>query len=137
MTLAIAAVMVVGLAAVIVYPLLTRRNRDSAVDAPETRELLEREKTVALVAIREADQDRAMGKLSDEDYGILRAQYEHRAVRAFAALDELPSAGDGNSGAPQQLEHATRDRFCRGCGRAFGREERFCPACGRPRGALA
>lgn len=51
------------------------------------RHRLEKEKELAYAAIKEAEFDREMGKLSDEDYGLLRAKYEARALAALEALE--------------------------------------------------
>jgi len=48
---------------------------------------LEKEKELAYAAIKEADFDREMGKLSAEDHATLRAKYEARALAALAALE--------------------------------------------------
>jgi hypothetical protein len=48
---------------------------------------LEKERDLAYAAIKEADFDFQMGKLSDEDYAALRRTYEGRAVTALTALD--------------------------------------------------
>src|SRR6266850_3796841 len=55
----------------------------------------EKQKTEAYAAIKEADFDLQMGKLTREDYHTLREKYEARALEALAHLDIL-------HGAPQQ-----------------------------------
>jgi len=57
----------------------------------------ERQKTDAYAAIKEAEFDMQMGKLTPEDYHVLREKYETRALEALAQLDSLtgePSATD-------------------------------------------
>jgi len=49
---------------------------------------LEKEKELAYGAIKEAEFDFQMGKLSPEDYALLRQKYEARALAALAALDQ-------------------------------------------------
>ncbi len=49
----------------------------------------EKEKDLAYAAIKEADFDREMGKLSVEDHTALREKYEARALAALAALERL------------------------------------------------
>lgn len=51
-------------------------------------------KVSALEAILDMEGERAAGKLSQEDFEILRAQYEVEAVRALKELDAL-AAGTG------------------------------------------
>src|SRR6266404_9129113 len=52
----------------------------------------EKQKTEAYAAIKEADFDLQMGKLTQEDYKSLREKYEARALEALAQLDKLNSA---------------------------------------------
>ncbi len=53
---------------------------------PERRRL-EKERDLAYAAIKEAEFDFQMGKLSSEDYAALRGTYEARAIAALAALE--------------------------------------------------
>ncbi len=60
------------------------------VDATEhERHRLEKEKDLAYGAIKEAEFDFQMGKLSAEDYAALREKYETRALGALEALEHL------------------------------------------------
>ena len=52
----------------------------------------EKQKADAYSAIKEAEFDRQMGKLTDEDYQMLREKYETRALEALARLDRLTVA---------------------------------------------
>jgi len=61
------------------------RAHDGAADPERYR--LEKEKDLAYAAIKEAEFDFQMGKLSSEDYALLRQKYEARALAALAALD--------------------------------------------------
>jgi hypothetical protein len=51
------------------------------------RERWERQKHQALVAIKEAELDHRMGKLSDDDFTSMRARFEAQALEAMAALE--------------------------------------------------
>ena len=55
--------------------------------ADPERYRLEKERDLAYAAIKEAEFDLQMGKLSQDDYALLRRTYEERAVTALAALD--------------------------------------------------
>jgi hypothetical protein len=57
------------------------------------RERWERQKRQALAAIKEAELDHQMGKLSDEDLSGMRARFEAQALEAMAALE--PRGGRG------------------------------------------
>jgi len=81
--------LLVGLIATFVtFPLFGPTEEPQALDDPEN--LLarwEKQKTDAYAAIKEAEFDRQMGKLTDEDYQLLREKYEARALEALAQLD--------------------------------------------------
>ena len=87
------AVFFVGLAVVVVVatfvaaPLFGAPETTAAAEAPSDLERWEREKRQALVAIKETELDHRMGKLSDEDYGRMRARFEAQALEAMAALE--------------------------------------------------
>jgi hypothetical protein len=89
-TTALCIALIVAVAAAIAAPFLAA---PAPVAAPrdQPRERLEREKTAALLAIREAELDHVMGKLSDEDHFALRAFYERRALTAIEALGGEPA----------------------------------------------
>ncbi len=81
----------IGMVALVVsLPLFLRREPEelpSELDGALERWLVQREE--ALAAIREAEFDLQMGKLSAEDYRFLRAKYETRALEAMAQMDRL------------------------------------------------
>ena len=56
-----------------------------AAEVPDER--WERQKRQALVAIKEAELDHRMGKLSEEDLVAMRARFEAQALEAMAALE--------------------------------------------------
>jgi hypothetical protein len=66
--------------------------RPTAAGAPtidgSEGERWERQKRQALAAIKEAELDHRMGKLSDEDLAAMRARFETRALEAMAALEQ-------------------------------------------------
>ena len=110
---------VVAAALFVGWPLLQAR-RGIAVGGDEGLSPLEREKREALAAIKEAEFDRAMGKLSEEDFATLTSRYRAQALAAMAALDAArPPAGS-----------KPRGRFCAQCGTPLTPAANFCPACG-------
>jgi rRNA maturation endonuclease Nob1 len=117
-------------------PVVPTTHGDSHEGTPE------HEKEKALRAIREADFDHRVGKLSDEDHAALRAELEARALSAMAeiesasALHPVPAATPGvSSGAPTAAVSGARASepagFCPACGVRFARETRFCSGCGK------
>ena len=64
--------------------------RAHAMSGPATdpeRYRLEKEKELAYAAIKEAEFDLQMGKLSPEDHALLRDRYEAKALAALKALE--------------------------------------------------
>ena len=79
---------IIGVAAFVAAPLFAGAQVDTAV-GPGERDRLERQKRQALAAIREAELDHRMGKLSDEDLETQRARFEAQALEAIAALEGM------------------------------------------------
>ncbi len=95
--------LVVGLAAAAVVvlvaaPLLRRGGGSERMDAiaPEQRRrlALREERDAALTALRDLEFDHRTGKISDEDYRPLVAEYRRRVAAALQALDPERPAGD-------------------------------------------
>jgi hypothetical protein len=79
--------LILGAALVVAAPLFQPRPENPTLP-PAEREALERRKRQALAAIREAELDHRMGKLSDEDLQTMRARFETQALEAMAALEK-------------------------------------------------
>lgn len=81
-------IVIAAVAMSIAAPLLWPRPSvsDPAAADPE-RYRLEKEKELAYTAIKEAEFDLQMGKLSPEDHAALREKYEARALAALEALE--------------------------------------------------
>jgi hypothetical protein len=62
---------------------------------PLREERWRKQKEEALAAIKEAEFDLQMGKLSDDDYRHLRARLERQALEAMTVLERR---GDGDAG---------------------------------------
>ena len=112
----------------------------------------------ALIALKEIEFDRETGKLSDEDYEMLKARYTARALQAIreepgaAGPAAAPAPSRATAGAevaavcpncgPRPEEDAafcsscgtrlSTGRDCRGCGAAVSPDASFCEACGQP-----
>ncbi|MCC6848067.1 MAG: hypothetical protein IT294_06155 [Deltaproteobacteria bacterium] len=83
-------VVIASVAAAIAWPLLRPvvASAPAPVGDPE-RYRWEKEKDLAYAAIKEADFDLQMGKLSLEDHAAIRDTYEARALAALAALERF------------------------------------------------
>jgi hypothetical protein len=120
-TYAVAALLIIGVAAWIAAPFLSTAATATDPRVHPDTERLEREKSAALLAIREAQLDKAMGKLSDDDYAGLRDFYERRAIAAMADLDR--------AGANESVARETTAN-CSGCGTRLQHESAYCAVCG-------
>lgn len=88
LTVLMGATALAGLAALrTVLPLVTSQEDRTAVVGHRTRAALEREKMLALRAIKELEFDRAMGKLSEEDFREMSGRLRTRAARLMRQLD--------------------------------------------------
>lgn len=110
----------VGLVALFVgWPLLQARRGAEPGDADALP--LERQKREALAAIKEAEFDRAMGKLSDADFAQITQRYRDQALAAMAAMDAATAAG---------RSRASPMAFCPRCGTKLPPRANFCGGCG-------
>lgn len=132
----------------IAYPLLTENSRrDDFTPKPEDiRENLRKKKEGAYAVIRELEFELSMGKLTEEDFDILRRQYLQEAAGHMQQMDKLESQGEAVlPSAAASPEEATGDAaaaippaealegnyvYCTSCGRQAAAEDRFCVACG-------
>ncbi len=126
----------VGLAALrALRPLVSPEDDRTAMIGQRTRAALEREKMLALRAIKELEFDRAMGKLSDSDWKEMSGRLRARAARLIRQLDAGASYRD-------QIENDLAKRLgqpsvakaagtCASCGVTNDPDARFCKACGK------
>jgi hypothetical protein len=104
-----------------------------------SRAALEAEKLLALRAIKELEFDRAMGKVSDEDFADMSQRLRARAMRVLQQLDDTGAAQR------DRIERELADRLgprrdaggaseelreCPACGTGNDRDARFCKQCG-------
>ncbi|HSP96198.1 MAG TPA: zinc ribbon domain-containing protein [Candidatus Dormibacteraeota bacterium] len=112
----------VGLVALFVgWPLVQARRGAEPGDADALP--LERQKREALAAIKEAEFDRAMGKLSDADFAQITQRYRDQALTAMAALDTAATTA--------RRPGAVRMAFCPQCGTKLPPRANFCGSCGK------
>ena len=89
----------VGLALLLVVlgPLISREPVPAIVD-DEPEDLEETPKGIALSALKEIEFDQATGKLSDEDYAMLKGKYTAQALQALRAEDGHARRGERRAG---------------------------------------
>lgn len=108
-----------------------------AFTIPEPDAAEETPRGMALLALKEIEFDRETGKLSDQDYEVLRERYSAEALHALAAEEAAPmSVGSGLSAGSSRVTCPTCGPrpepdalFCSSCGRGLG-EAAFCTGCG-------
>jgi hypothetical protein len=121
-----AATVLVGLAVVrMVRPLVMEQDDRTTMVGQRTRAALEREKLLALRAIKELEFDRAMGKLSESDWQEMSSRLRARAARLMRQLD-------AGAGYREQVERELAKRLGAGAAEAPA-VARFCAECGTPR----
>ena len=124
-------------------PLVSPQDDSTSMIGQRTRVALEREKMLALRSIKELEFDRAMGKLSDSDWGEMSGRLRARASRLMRQLD-------AGSGYREQIERdlakrlgqaaASKDAVsvpssmpgtaCGSCATVNDPDARFCKNCG-------
>jgi hypothetical protein len=105
------------------------RGAAGADTAAEVLPPLERDKLEAYAAIKEAEFDRRMGKLSDDDFAALTQRYRQQALTAIAAIEQARRAAEG----PRRTARSApvRFAFCPSCGSRLTARSHYCSACGR------
>jgi len=119
-----------------VRPLVNPHDDRGAVVGHRLRVLLEQDKALALRTIKELEFDRAMGKISEEDFREMSTRLRARATRLMKQLD----AGGGYRAqierdlakrmgdAGEKAERAPRT--CTNCSTQNDPDARFCKNCG-------
>lgn len=160
LTLLMGAAALVGLAALrAIRPLVTSEEDRTPMIGDRTRAALEREKMLALRAIKDLEFDHAMGKIADDDFRDMTARLRARAARLIRQLDagggyrsqierELtrrlgdrsePSSSKGAAAVqePNTVEAGNSDqasassmRTCASCSTTNDPDARFCKECG-------
>lgn len=131
---AVAAALVgVALLLVVLGPLISRELVPALVD-DEPQDLEETPKGIALSALKEIEFDQATGKLSDEDYAMLKGKYTAQALEALRAEDVGPGSGDLETviavRARAIREQGSSTSTCPHCGPRPEQDAIFCSTCG-------
>jgi len=106
---------------------------------------LEREKALTLRSIKELEFDRAMGKVSPQDFDVMAARLRSRALGIMRQLEAGSLAYRdviekelakriGRKAAPTAVPAAITAGMC-ACGTKNDRDARFCKSCGAKLGA--
>ena len=138
LSLAIGAAALVGLGVLrTLWPLAAADFEEEEIISRRTRDAVDREKALVLRSIKELEFDRAMGKVSDEDFQEMVTRLRARAVGFMRQLDSDPT------GYREEVERelaarlaaaaasaAGVSRTCASCDTANDADARFCKQCG-------
>ena len=107
--------------AALAYVALPLGRRRRAEKEPSAEGELDARKTTALSAIVDLENERLVGKLSEEDFDVLRAQYEAEALQALTELDAVRAASGGDAGTDDssleaEIAEMRRRLACPRCG---------------------
>jgi len=138
LTILMAATALVGMAALrALLPLVSAGEDRTVMVGRRTRTALEREKMLALRAIKDLEFDRAMGKLSDADWQEMSGRLRARAGRLMRQLE----AGAGYRDRIEQelakrlesmgAKDAMPGAACASCGTRNDQDAKFCKNCGQ------
>jgi hypothetical protein len=154
LTILMVAAALVGLAALRAIRPLVSSQEDRTVVGERTRGVLEREKSLTLRTIKELEFDRAMGKISADDFREMSGRLRARAARLMRQIDSragyreqverdlaarLAAGFEAPARAVQRSERSSREqgqaasasfRTCDSCATANDADARFCKACG-------
>jgi ribosomal protein L37E len=141
-------VLLIGSCYWIIHPLLEEDVHQNGF-TPKPKDILKElkdKKDGAYAAIRELEFDLSMGKLTEEDFQILKRQYTLEAVGYIKEIDELElppatfskpvdavSEVENEQGTAAARNHQPAERkhiYCTSCGTKSGVESQFCAACG-------
>ena len=134
----------------IIIPLLNEKDHQNGL-APKPEDILEKlkhKKDGVYATLRELEFDLSMGKLSEEDFQILKRQYVQEAAGYMKKMDELEAAKVSGSihadrDVREEIEQevnavrspASTKRmhiYCTSCGEKAAADSRYCTACGSP-----
>ena len=152
LTLLMGAAALMALAVVrTIRPLVTTKDDRTVMIGDRTRAALEREKMLALRAIKELEFDRAMKKVSEDDFKEVTSRLRARAIRLIQQLDagasyrdqierELVRRMSGVRGAETKVGAIPVDGdagrtlpaegVCANCSTSNDSDAKFCKGCG-------
>jgi hypothetical protein len=124
----------VGLAVLrTVRPLVSNQEDRTVMIGSRTRAALEREKMLALRAIKELEFDNAMGKVADDDFKELTGKLRARAIRLMRQLDAGTSYREQierDLATRLKATPTSRSRACPSCSTTNDPDAKFCKQCG-------
>lgn len=123
-----------------VRPLVADEDDRTPMVGERTRAALEREKTLTLRAIKDLEFDRAMKKMSEEDFKEMSGRLRGRASRLIRQLEAGTGYRDrierdlakrlGTADTPRETTARSAESTCAACSTANDVDARFCKSCG-------
>ena len=96
-----------------------------------TREFLEQEKALVLRSIKELEFDRAMRKVSEQDFSEIGGRLRTRALEIMQALEGQAAPSEEEARPARKPKVAAIPRTdCPACGTPVDADARFCKQCG-------
>jgi hypothetical protein len=121
-------------------PLVLPEDDRTVMVGQRTRVALEREKMLTLRSIKELEFDRAMGRLSDEDWNEMSGRLRTRAARLMRQLDAGAGYREqiekdlakrvGEKRLPTSESALAREGVCTSCDTVNDADAKFCKNCG-------
>lgn len=126
MTVILAVLLIVATATFVAWPFL--REGEMERSGLDPLAALEAKKNELLQAMKEADFDLRMGKLSAADHELMQKRLREQALAVIASIEE---AKHGNRSAERPAgKGARRISFCPLCGSRLAAAAKFCGGCG-------
>ena len=126
----------------VLRPLVSPEEDRTVMVGQRTRVALEREKLLTLRSIKELEFDRAMGRLSDEDWGEMSGRLRARVARLMCQLDAGAGYREqiekdlakrvGEEREARAVAPVAAERVCTACDTANDTDAKFCKGCGQP-----
>jgi hypothetical protein len=120
-------------------PLVSPEEDRTVMVGQRTRVALEREKQMTLRSIKELEFDRAMGRVSDEDWNEMSGRLRSRVGRLIRQLDagagvrdQIEKDLDKRIGEKPEPRAAVATNACAACDTTNDPDARFCKGCGQP-----
>ncbi len=124
-----------GILTAICWPLFAKTDSLDSTILEETQwDLLQRKKDVILGNIQDLDFEYKCGKLSDEDYKLIREEMTAEIAVVLESIDEIESSQDLDALIRHEVssrkERVAGSRICSGCGHRNSPQNKFCADCG-------
>jgi ribosomal protein L40E len=120
----------------IAYPFLRRQEVSASLGVSQNFKELHFKRDHTYAMLKELDFDFQSGTLSEEDYKILGARYQSKAISILKEIDglqeEKPPQDEMEDSIEKQVSRLRQSKgsFCPQCGAKRPPEARFCTECG-------